>query len=317
MNTPILVLAFNRVEHLKRCIRSLENLENLQNDIYVSIDGPREQFPEETSKVVDYAKSLLKENRIASLRISEKNGGTLHGILGGIDWFFESVAFGLVLEDDLVIAPSLLEFIKQVKSQFLGSEIYSSVCMYNVLVQDNSTVPNATYRESKLFSSLAWCTSATNWNQRRSTFLDLKVHRIAGVLFSVLSFTVAVRYLIEILENRRKEVESVNKCNWDLYWEYTCWERKKLNLLLNYRVVDHTGWDLDSTHQMPIPSYYKSLDFEKIPFRAIPLISRSREFNNFLDQIILKDIRRMSGMSFLRHLIRIRSRIKSFSLKIR
>ena len=314
MNTPILILAFNRRDHLQKCI---ESIENLPCDIYLSIDGPRNQFPDETARVIEYAEKLLRENRIVSLRISESNGGTLNGIIEGIDWYFETVTFGLVLEDDLVIAPDLLDFIKQVESTFLNSDIYSSICFYNVLVQDNTKVPKTTYRESTLFSSLAWCTSAVNWKHRRSTFLDIKVHQIARVVSRVLPFTVAIRYLIEILNNRQNEVDLPNKCNWDLYWEYTCWERKKLNLFLNYRVVDHTGWDLNSTHRMPMPSYYKSLSFEKIPFPDIPLINKSRDFNNSLDQIILKDIRRLSGFSFLRHLIRFRSRLKSLRIKLR
>ena len=84
----VLILAFNRPESFSRLIECL--LANTSQEIFISVDG-----------------GCTKDNELVRTKIHinlmSENHGLRRGVIKGIDWFFENVEIGIILEEDLEI----------------------------------------------------------------------------------------------------------------------------------------------------------------------------------------------------------------------
>ena len=69
---PVAIFGFNRPLHLSDCLRSLEaNLEAMDTDVYVFLDGPRSQVDTET---VEATRKVARESyKFRSLTITEQD----------------------------------------------------------------------------------------------------------------------------------------------------------------------------------------------------------------------------------------------------
>jgi hypothetical protein len=118
----------------------------------------------------------------------------------------------------------------------------------------------------------------------------------------------SIRYLQEILANKKNEKHNRNKCNWDLYWEYTHRENSWKVLLSLIHCIENIGWGGNATHTSTKLKDYLSLnrlEFKHPKFEITPKCSKS---DAVLDNLILGKARGIDEISFLRHSLRILSR---------
>ena len=92
MNYPVLILAFNRADGFTNTLNSL--LRQGFREIYVSIDGCRQDFPFETRETVERALEAKRKGLIKELNLLPVNYGILFGIQKGISWYFSKVEAG-------------------------------------------------------------------------------------------------------------------------------------------------------------------------------------------------------------------------------
>ena len=117
MPAPILVFAYNRLEHLKRCLDSLQrNTLAKESDLFIISDGAKNPATEgSVQEVRDYlAKYECQHDRMSfsSVTIIErgKNWGLADNIIDAVTRFVDDYDRVIVLEDDLVVAPYFLQF---------------------------------------------------------------------------------------------------------------------------------------------------------------------------------------------------------------
>jgi hypothetical protein len=241
---PVLVLAFNRVDKLQECLDSVMSAGF--TNIYISSDGPRSDSPNECKEVHALIRKLRNSKQISACKISKVNSGTLDAILSGIDWFFENVNYGLIIEDDLKLAPISSEIVENLMKIIIFSEDLGSFCLYDPLRGIEPLEKQV--RQSRLFFSWGWGTTAQKWRNRTSTFSKISNLRVFLILLKVMNPLQALRYLQEIKVNQRNENNSRNLCNWDLYWEFTHWKKSWRTLLSVLPCIENTGWGENATH---------------------------------------------------------------------
>ena len=112
MYAPILLVGFNRPEHLKRAISSLAaNAEASQSELFIAVDGPR--FESDASLVLatrEVAKSASGFLRI-HLLFSEKNLGLAESVSRNISYVLIKHLAIIVVEDDLQVSEHFLNYI--------------------------------------------------------------------------------------------------------------------------------------------------------------------------------------------------------------
>lgn len=113
MLAPIIVFAFNRLESLKNTIDSvLRNPEASESELFVFVDGARENVTgekEKVSKVCDYVRSISGFKTVHYC-FSDKNNGLGPSIISGVTEIIEKYERVIVLEDDLTVARGFLSF---------------------------------------------------------------------------------------------------------------------------------------------------------------------------------------------------------------
>ena len=104
---PILILGYNRKDKFLRCITTLK--EYGSRNIYISLDGPKNDFDKEIQKqILDFCNENQFDLNIKVKKLN-KNYGCRVAPIKGISWFFKENEYGVVLEDDVIISKKCLE----------------------------------------------------------------------------------------------------------------------------------------------------------------------------------------------------------------
>lgn len=165
-NAPIVLFAFNRADSLKNTVSSLlDNDEAPESDLFVFVDGARENVPGEARQVDEvrqYVKSITGF-KSTTYFFAETNSGLGASIIRGVSLVIEKYGQAIVLEDDLVLAPNFLAFMNAGLTRYETEKQVFSVCGYTNEVK----IPR-NYTEDAYFctrsSSWGWGTWADRWN---------------------------------------------------------------------------------------------------------------------------------------------------------
>ncbi len=115
---PIAIFAFNRPQHLRNLIRSLEeNPKWLLSEVIFFIDGPRHDKDRKLiSEVEDIVKKL--NHKQCQIYVNKQNRGLSTSIIEGLNKVFENYEEVIVLEDDLVVSNQFLDFMNLCLKKF-------------------------------------------------------------------------------------------------------------------------------------------------------------------------------------------------------
>ena len=147
--TAALIIGYVRLYEICKLVQVLER--NDINPIYISFDGPKindQKFDLEKKELIKF---LTQETSCTVyIRNLDSNYGTAVAVISAIDWFFKTEECGLIIEDDLEINDSAVEFLKISLSKYRES---SRVWM----ISANQYFPNSTK------SSTRWCNYPLIW----------------------------------------------------------------------------------------------------------------------------------------------------------
>ena len=109
--TPILLITFNRPDHVRQVLSEIRKQQSVQ--LFVCQDGAREGNvldAERVQQVRDVITELVDWPCELHTLYQDKNLGCGPGPAAGITWFFEHVEMGIILEDDAVPHPDFFEY---------------------------------------------------------------------------------------------------------------------------------------------------------------------------------------------------------------
>ena len=102
---PILVVAFNRADHVEKVMKSIR--EYKPERLYLECDGPRANKDGEKEAVMETQKMML--NSVdwpcdVKTLFREENLGCANAVYDAITWFFENEEYGIICEDDIILS---------------------------------------------------------------------------------------------------------------------------------------------------------------------------------------------------------------------
>jgi len=116
--TPVLLIAFNRPDTTKEAFESIRNAK--PKKLYVAIDGPRSHKPAEEllcKEVLAITKQVDWECD-AKYLIRKKNIGCKLGVTSALSWALEKEDRIIIIEDDIVAAPSFFSFAEELLERY-------------------------------------------------------------------------------------------------------------------------------------------------------------------------------------------------------
>ena len=117
---PVLLIAWRRPEHVKRVLTALSAVR--PSMLFLAVDGPDEAArPGEAARVaatIEAIESSITWDCDIQRRYATSNQGCRRGVSAAIDWFFEYVDEGIILEDDIVPHADFFEYCRDLLSRY-------------------------------------------------------------------------------------------------------------------------------------------------------------------------------------------------------
>jgi glycosyltransferase involved in cell wall biosynthesis len=283
---PILVLAFNRPENLQSTLDSILNQSH--GDIYVSCDGSRDEYPLENQGTRRVIQDYQKSGQIKARHFISKNKGTLDGIKEGIDWFFENVQEGLIVEDDLHLHQPILDKAELLFEVFRQDHTIGSIGLRNLVPRNNLGSQEDSFRYSNWFVSHGWGTSKDNWKKFHSRIERRNMTRAFVSQVKMFGISKAIHFYWKLNQDRKMEFIDRKKCNWDIRWSFVHTQENWSTIVLNHNLVEYTGYGEFATHTKA-PSKRENHEIE--PIERIPIWNppKIKKIDRKADGFILKN----------------------------
>jgi hypothetical protein len=245
VNEPVLVIAFNRPDHLKRLIERLRVIST--SKIYVAIDGPRPEKHGEIEKV-EACKRLINEIDwpcSVTTNFREHNLGCGLGVSSAITWFFTHEERGIILEDDILPSHDFFKFCEDLLKRYARDPKVFAISGCNFVPPDGQTRPQDSFRFSQIPHIWGWATWKDRWDNYsldiagwRSQITLRKLWKKAG---GDLPSTVYWASTFELLA--RKEVDT-----WDGQLVLCSMINGALTATSNVNLISNIGFDSEATH---------------------------------------------------------------------
>lgn len=172
MSTPVLIVAYSRQENVVRLIKNL-HVQGVKN-VYLAIDGSKNGNAELQSKIESSALSLADQLGIEIIIWKrDVNLGPAVSVITAIDWFFENVNAGIILEDDLFLSSDAVQFFQGSLESFQYAENIFMVTGSNYFENVTSQLDLVTTHYPVIWG---WATWADRWRDYRTSLN--RIHRV-------------------------------------------------------------------------------------------------------------------------------------------
>lgn len=248
-NTPILLITFNRPSHTRRVLERI--LEVNPKDLYIFQDGAREGNATDVQKCQE-VREIINELTVhcASCTVhhnySPINLGCGPGPMTGINWFFENVEQGIIIEDDALPHPDFFPYCEELLNKYKDNEAVRAIGSMNV---DTQLWGNGSYYFSHMNRNLcAWATWKRAW-------MDFDIN-LSGVTLRQLDSTLKF-YGCDKIErmywlDRLREIhkDCCGGKSWDMQFFMSIWLHHGKGIIPNANLSSNIGTVDEATHAM-------------------------------------------------------------------
>ncbi|MHB1066264.1 MAG: hypothetical protein ACYC2Z_02360 [Candidatus Nanopelagicales bacterium] len=273
MNEPVLVMAFNRPDHLAVLVDRLREVRPAR--VFLAVDGAREGRPDEAERVQacrDLAAGFDWDCELETL-FQPGNLGCGRGVSTAISWFFSRVERGIILEDDIIPHPSFFGFCTELLDRYADDPRVFAISGCNFVPRGAQAHPERAYRFSQVPHIWGWATWRRSWAQHRLDIAGWRGslppgrrgaragHSVPGSLYWASTF--------ELLA--RKQVDT-----WDGQLVLAAMVSGQLTATSNVNLVENIGFGELATHTVEDRDELQPIEAMTLPTAAVPVALDSR-----------------------------------------
>lgn len=242
---PVLVMAFNRPDHLQVLLDRLREVRPTR--VYVAVDGARADRAGEADLVQacrDLVTTIDWDCEVQTL-FQEANLGCGQGVTTAITWFFASEERGIILEDDIIPDPSFFAYCAELLDRYQHDMRVFAISGCNFVPPEAQSRPGDAYRFSQIPHIWGWATWRRSWAQHRLDISDwrtqLPPRRLWARAGHSLPASVYWASTFELLA--RKEVDT-----WDGQLVLASMTSGQLTATSNVNLIENIGFGDTATH---------------------------------------------------------------------
>jgi hypothetical protein len=257
-SAPVLLLAYNRPEKLSQLIQRIRVLR--PSVLLVSVDGPKISKPGDKDLVLATQKIIQSIDWDVKIetRFREENIGLRLAVQDSVNWAISQYGKVIVIEDDAVPGPQLLDFFNFNLQKFADEQKVMHVSGYNVVPPQNLLSETGS-RFSRYPESFAWATWERAWkhyDENLTWGLESSVRDIAKITGSTTS---ALRWKLNFHDAAAGRIGS-----WAYRWISSMWSQNGTTVAPNRNLLSYSGFD-EGTHTVRSPRW-KDLPVENLSF---------------------------------------------------
>ena len=295
-NTPILFVIFNRIDTTKKVFEEIKKAK--PRELFIAADGPRnDNEKEKTDAVRKYIlKNINWKCKVKTL-FRDKNLGCKYAVSSAIDWFFNNVEQGIILEDDCLPAQSFFRFCQEMLEKYKDDERIMQISGTNV--EENSKTKES-YFFARVFNLWGWATWRRAWKNYDVEMKAWPKFRDEGWMrqfslgyFDSLQNIYGMNYLY------KGKLDT-----WDYQWSLCCMINNGLVIIPKKNQITNIGFSGDSTHMVDfdknkmIKRY--NLDF---PSKENPFLIDSKHYAKSASKFFYKGRVRKKFLKIFRKII--------------
>ena len=244
-NTPVLFLIFNRLDTTQQVFEAMRKVK--PRYFYIAADGPR-LAKENEDQVCDEVRSYVLSNidwdcEIKTLFRNE-NLGCGKAVSEAINWFFENVEEGIILEDDCMPDDSFFKFCSVMLDRYRNDTRLMHIGGTNF--QFGNITEDGDYYYSVIPHVWGWATWRRAWNLYKFNLKEVKS-------ISEKKYKMAFNNVQPFIHHF-KEIFSVMKKSgidtWDYQWFYALIFNNGLAVIPNNNLIKNIGFREDGTHTL-------------------------------------------------------------------
>jgi len=236
--TPILILGFRRPANIVKIVDAIRP--NTPKSIFFAVDGPRTGKTEDQTLVLQTQKAIenIDWDCEVSVRFRDQNLGIRKAVPDAVSWALESSSEVIVIEDDAIPGPALLEFMSNQLEKFREDTRVGHVSGYNLVPDEELSNSSDLIRFTIYPESYLWGTWAESWKMYKDDIDDygsivrkMSFNRVEEIIWRI-NFRMAQKDLIE---------------SWAYRWIASMWRENKVCISPNINLTTYVGHQ-DGTH---------------------------------------------------------------------
>ena len=256
--TPVLFLIFNRPDTTQRVFNAIRQAKPKQ--LFIAADGPREGKEGEKEKCEQAREIIEQVDWDCEVRtlFREKNLGCKIAASSAIDWFFENVEEGIILEDDCLPSQSFFWFCQELLKYYREDTRIMHISGDNF--QFGRIRGEGSYYFSKYNHIWGWATWRRAWKYFDVSMANFKMFKTENQINNIFRIKQQQKYWTKIFQ-----LTYDGKINsWGYVWTYTCFTNNGLSVLPNINLVSNIGFGIESTHTQGKNNIFSNMKAEEI-----------------------------------------------------
>ncbi|OYP37476.1 hypothetical protein [Rhodopirellula sp. MGV] len=242
MQVPILFLIFNRPSVTAEVFQQIRDVRPRQ--LFVAADGPRPWKPsdrEQCQAAREITESVDWDCEVKRL-YRDENLGCQENVHTAINWFFQYVDFGIILEDDCLPDPSFFRFCEELGIRYADDARIGVITGNNF--QRGQSRGSASYYYSKYNHCWGWATWRRAWQAYDHALICPRGRVDADIIRDFAVGPMEVRYWQRIFKGcRRGRINS-----WAYRWTFSVWKNQLLTITPQKNLVQNIGFGSAATH---------------------------------------------------------------------
>jgi hypothetical protein len=261
LNTPVLFLIFNRPAFTEQVFAHIQRAQPKQ--LFIAADGPRNDKPGE-KELCEAARKVVMENIHWACEVKtffrDKNAGCSIATFEAMNWFFDHVEQGIMIEDDTVPASSFFRFCEELLERYKNDERIMAITGVNYFFEHHTNLSYSFSMHGASWGMATWRRAWKKFDYSISGWGRQKVKkRIRRFMNDDDLFKYYSNYFNWHLKDKANGV-------WDYRWFFCRLANEGLSIVPAFNQIRNIGFGPDATHTKDTNSKLSKLETGDLGF---------------------------------------------------
>lgn len=263
---PIALFAYCRPEHTRRVLQALsENELAMESELFIFIDGPKEDASPEFIKKIEEVKKICLEKKWSKktdIVTSPINKGLAKSITEGVTKIVKQYGKIIVLEDDLVTSKYFLQYMNDALNKYANNDEVACISGYIYPVKEK--LPETFFIKGA--DCWGWATWKIGWDIFEPDGIRLLNELESRKLTHSFDFDGSYPYTKML----RDQIDGKND-SWAIRWYASAYLKDKLCLYPAKSLVQNIGLDGTGTHNSNTKNMEVDITEEIVKLRELTI----------------------------------------------